>query len=334
MWSAVDLREIRVFLTLAEELHFGRTAERLQLTSSRVSQILRELEVKLGAQLVHRTSRRVELTARGERFRDQVAGAHEQLMGVLEQAHGESAELTGTLRLGLLTPVVEGPHLPAISRRFERRHPECAVEVSRAPYGDAFESLRRGEFDLLASWLPHGQPDVVVGPKLTRERLFLGVAEDHPLARREQVSVEDIADYRVVPMEEVQPSELVERWVPRQTPSGRTIHRLRVPFGRMARDDPGELRAQISWWIRTGKIVLPAMEPVRAIHGPGIVWVPISDMQPLSSALVWLRGASNRRLRDFVRVAEEVLRAAKERPSADGRPPRLTQTRRAQSDAR
>ena len=49
MWQAVELRELRLFLTLAEELHFGRTAERLQLTPSRVSQSLRALEDKLGA---------------------------------------------------------------------------------------------------------------------------------------------------------------------------------------------------------------------------------------------------------------------------------------------
>jgi DNA-binding transcriptional LysR family regulator len=307
MWSTVELREITLFLTLGEELHFGRTAERLGLTSSRVSQTLRELEAKLGGRLVHRTSRHVELTARGERFREEVAELHEGLMAALERTHDEGRVLAGVLRLGLLTPVVDGPHMPAIISAFERRNPGCQVEISRAPYGDAFTSLRRGEFDLLATWLPHGQPDLVEGPTLTREALFLGVAEDHPLAERDEVSIEDVADYRVVPMEEVQPEELVERWVPRATPSGRPIRRLRVPFAQMARDDPGELRARISWWIRTGRIVLPAMEPIRTIHGPGIVWVPISDMPPLRSALVWLRGESNDRLREFARVARGVL---------------------------
>jgi DNA-binding transcriptional LysR family regulator len=56
MWLAVELREIRAFIVLADELHFARTAERLQLTPSRVSQIIRELERKLGVQLVRRTS--------------------------------------------------------------------------------------------------------------------------------------------------------------------------------------------------------------------------------------------------------------------------------------
>jgi DNA-binding transcriptional LysR family regulator len=307
MWSTVELREIRLFLTLAEELHFARTAERLEITPSRVSQTLRELEAKLGGRLVHRTSRHVELTARGERFREDVAELHEGVMSALQRTYDEGSELNGVLRIGLLTPTVDGPHMPAISRAFERRHPECRVELSRAPYGDAFQSLRRGDFDLLASWLPHGQPDLVVGPTLTREALFLGVAADHPLAERDEVSIEDVAEYRVVPMEEVQPEELVERWIPRVTPNGRTINRLRVPFAQMARDDPGELRGRISWWIRTGRIVHPAMEAVRAIHGPGIVWVPIADMQPLSSALVWLRGESNDRARELARIAREVL---------------------------
>ncbi|HEV8206546.1 MAG TPA: LysR family transcriptional regulator, partial [Acidimicrobiia bacterium] len=71
----VELREIKVFLTLAEELHFGRTAERLGLTQSRVSQSLRSLERKLGEQLVRRTSRRVALTTPGERFRAEVGPA-------------------------------------------------------------------------------------------------------------------------------------------------------------------------------------------------------------------------------------------------------------------
>ena len=62
MWRAVELRELRVFLVLAEELHFGRTADRLGLTQSRVSQSIRDLERKLGLHLAARTSRRVVLT--------------------------------------------------------------------------------------------------------------------------------------------------------------------------------------------------------------------------------------------------------------------------------
>jgi DNA-binding transcriptional LysR family regulator len=309
MWSAVELREVRTFLVLAEESHFGRTAERLELTPSRVSQILRELEAKLGAKLVHRTSRRVELTARGERLRDELAGPHHELMSVLERAHSEVRALAGTVRLGLLTPVIEGPYLPSVTSTFERRHPECRVEVIRAPYGDAFDHLRRGELDLLISWLPHGQPDLTVGPTLAREPRVLAVGQDHPLARRNEVSLEDIADYKTLPQEEVMPEAMADAWIPHTTPNGRTIRRLRVPFGQMAQHDPAQLRQQMSWWIRTGDVVYPSVAPVHAILGSGIVYVPIADMPPLRSAMVWPRGATNPRLRAFVRVARDVLGA-------------------------
>src|ERR671918_1834641 len=103
MWQTVELRELRLFLTLAEELHFGRTAEALQLTPSRVSQSLRALEHKLGGQLVHRTSRRVQLTPFGERFLRDVRPALEQLDSVLERSHVAAQGLSGTLRLGLVS---------------------------------------------------------------------------------------------------------------------------------------------------------------------------------------------------------------------------------------
>jgi DNA-binding transcriptional LysR family regulator len=319
MWENVELRELRTFLVLAEELHFGRTAERLRVTPSRVSQSLRSLESKLGGQLVHRTSRRVELTALGERFREEMGAAHDQLAAVLEDTHDETHTLQGTLQVGLLTPVIEGPHLPAITEAFGRRHPECHVEFSIPTYGEQFEHLRRGEVDLLLSWLPHAQSDLVNGPILTRKPRVLAVARDHPLARRSKVSLEEIADYHTLPVEEVFPKDLAETWIPRRTPSGRTIHRLDVPFGQLARDNPSHLRQQMSWWIQTGMIVYPTTAGTDAILGPNIMYVPIADMPRLKAALTWPRRANNPRTRDFVRTAREVLRArraAADRPKS------------------
>src|SRR3712207_9415923 len=86
MWRAVELRELRVFLVLAEELHFGRTADRLGLTQSRVSQSVRDLERKLGLHLAARTSRRVVLTPDGERFRRDAGRALDALEDVLRAA--------------------------------------------------------------------------------------------------------------------------------------------------------------------------------------------------------------------------------------------------------
>ena len=69
MWPPVELRELHVFLTTAEELHFGRAADRLQINPSRVSQVIRQLEDKVGGRLFERTSRRVALTPWGSGWR-------------------------------------------------------------------------------------------------------------------------------------------------------------------------------------------------------------------------------------------------------------------------
>src|SRR3990170_1600135 len=100
MIDVVELRELRVFPALADELHFGRTAERLGLTQSRVSQSLRGLEHKLGGRLFHRTSRRVSLTVAGESFREDIGAAYGELIDALRRAHSTNHHVSGAVRLG------------------------------------------------------------------------------------------------------------------------------------------------------------------------------------------------------------------------------------------
>ena len=300
MWEAVDLRELRVFLTLAEELHFGRTAQRLTLTPSRVSQSLRSLEMKLGGQLVHRTSRRVELTALGTQFNNEAAVAYEHLIEVLKQTHDSNRSFEGTLQVGLLTGPSAGPRFGAIIDAFADSHPDCRVEVSQVSWDDPFEQLRRGEIDAMTSWLPLAQPDLVVGPTLSRQSRVVAVAHHHPLASRDRISVEDLADYRVARFAEL-PSELHEAWIPSRTPSGRVIPC--IPLSPPDRDMVG-----FAMRVARGELVHPTAASIAPYLGDfNIVFVPITDLPPLRSGLVWRRGTTDPRLRAFIGVAREVL---------------------------
>jgi DNA-binding transcriptional LysR family regulator len=180
MWSTVELREIRVFLTLAEELHFARAAERLRLTPPRVSQTLRELEAKVGGELLSRTSRSAALTELGERFLAEVRAPYDELSHALEQTARTNQSLGGSLRVGMLAANSGGPHFTEIVEAFERLHPQCDVRVSEVFFTDPLGPLRRSEIDLMATRLPIEQPDIVVGPILAREPRVLAVAADHP----------------------------------------------------------------------------------------------------------------------------------------------------------
>ena len=313
MWESVELREIRVFLTLAEELHFGRSAERLGLTTSRVSQSLRQLEHKLGGQLLHRTSRRVALTPLGERFLADAAPAYEQLAGVLERTHAANGSLEGTLRLGLLYPTAGGPHLNTIIGAFEDCYPRCEVLLTELLLDDPLGPLRRGEVDVIATRLPLARPDLVVGPILTQESRVLQIARHHPLAGRDQVSIDDVADYHVIPLNSF-PAETVEAVIPQATPSGKPIRRRRL---RRTPRTPYEVQALIA----RGTVVHPTVGSFAEYYGhPDITHIPIGDMPPSTSGLVWRRHNTDPRLREFVRVTREVLRAG--RPTGRGaRPP-------------
>ena len=299
MWESVELREIRVFLTLAEELHFGRTAQRLGLTQSRVSQTLRQLERKMGGQLLYRTSRRVSLTPLGERFRARAGEAHQQLADALRHTHQGNGHWPGPLRLGTFEPCSAGPYLTSIISTFEAEHPECEVEVSEITHGtDPLEALRSAAVQLLAIRLPLDAADLAIGPVLAREDRVLAVAHTHPLADRPTVTLEDVADYPVTDCFGVPPT-IMHAFVPTSTPSGRPIRRIdRSPV------KPFEVASLVA----RGKIVHPTVPSFADFFGqPEITYRPLTGLPPLESGLVWRRGERDPRVAGFVRVAAAVL---------------------------
>ena len=117
--AEIELRELRLFLVLAAELHFGRTAERLGLTTSRVSQSLRSLERKLGGRrLLSRTSRVVTLTPAGEELRDELTVAVAGLDATLGRAQVRGAG-PGLIRVGVLNAASGSAVLNEAITRFE-----------------------------------------------------------------------------------------------------------------------------------------------------------------------------------------------------------------------
>src|SRR5919109_4564091 len=303
MWETVELRELRVFLALAEELHFGRTAERLQLTPSRVSQSVRGLEHKLGAQLAHRTSRRVQLTSFGRQVVNEVGPAYAQLTGALERLGTTARSVEGTIRLGVFSGPASGPRLLDVVSAFHALHPECEVEIVQLRWDDPLEQLRTGDVELMVSWLPLHQPDLVVGPTVSRGSRALAVVPDHPLAARDHVTVEDLADFRVAHFDGW-PRELHEAWIPATTPSGRSIPYTRIPAGERS-------ALEIATRVARGELVHPTASSAARYLGPvELTAVPIKGLPLFRSALIWRRGTNEAKVREFIRVARAVLNKA------------------------
>lgn len=283
---------------MAEELHFGRAAERLQITPSYVSQTIRTLEAKLGGRLFERSSRRVQLTPLGEEMRQRTRPAYEQLQRACLDVGERARGVAGTLRLGQYVYRAGEPSLHQIIKVFESRHPGCQVRVTETPVApDPLDGLRRGEVDMLVLRPVH-DPDVQVGPVLAREPRLLAVAVDHQLAERKSVDVEDLADYTTTDVPAVS-REIMDEFSPPHTPSGRPIERAEL-------HSITEAVARVA----TGELVHPTVPAFfEAFPDPRVTAIPIRDLPPAETVLLWLAANHSPKVRAFAACAGDVLAA-------------------------
>ena len=277
----VELRELRLFLVLAEEVHFGRAAERLGLTTSRVSQTVRALERKLGGQqLFRRTSRVVELTDAGRALHAELALAVAGLDRVLRTARFRGSG-PGVVRVGLLNAASGVGVLSRAIERFEATYAGATVQLSTTPFDDRLGPLRRREVDLAVTRLPLHQPDIVVGPVLSAayQRVVM-VGRTHPLAARADLSVEDLADHDVRRPHGLT-AEQAEATCPTRTPSGRPIRFV---------DAPVNDNAELLYLLARGRLAHPTVAPfAEHFQHPDVITVPLRDMPPSTCALARLK---------------------------------------------
>jgi DNA-binding transcriptional LysR family regulator len=291
----VELRDIEIFLTLAEELHFGRTAERLHVTPARVSQAIKKQERTIGAELFERTSRVVRLTPVGEQLREELQVGYRQIRNAIGGVAAAARGVSGTVRVGFSGPWC-GDLVVKAAEAFRDRHPACAVQIVERLLADRFGPLRAGEIDLQLTEFPADEPDIVNGPILFRERRALQVPLGHPLAARESVTLEDYGDCEVIVLANV-PDYFVDHHVPRRTPSGRPIRRglAAISF------------QEVQSLIAAGRGVQPVSLRAAVYHSrPDTVIVPFDDAPPIEYGFTWLTGGDTAKIQAFVRTVLDV----------------------------
>jgi DNA-binding transcriptional LysR family regulator len=285
----VEQGEIEVFLALADELHFGRTAQRLNLSQPRVSQLLRSLERRIGGRLFERTSRRVSLTALGTRLLEGAQPAYDGLVHALTDARN----LARGLRLGFLGPY--GSSLDAAIAAHHRQHPDCRIRLTQLAWTDVFGPLRRAELDLQVCLWPVEQPDLQVGPVIAEFPRMVAIARSHPFATRPSLDLEDLAEVKIIaPSPEVPPELQRTFWPPARTPGGRPIERG------IAAHTEQEMLSLVAHG--SGAFVTTTAMPSRFSH-PDVSFVPLTGMPPARAVLVWHADSPNPRVTDFARLA-------------------------------
>jgi DNA-binding transcriptional LysR family regulator len=185
----VELRQLRYFVTVAEELHFGRAAERLHIVQPAVSQQVRRLERELGVTLLERTTRSVSLTEAGGRFLPHARA----VLAAADRAGDSVAEFrpAGALvRLG--TSEGLGDRLDALLRAFTRLAPSARLELVHAPTQQRLQRVRDGSLDatiVRGSW-PGSGLDFI---PLWTDEVLVALPAAHPLAASEVVAFADLA---------------------------------------------------------------------------------------------------------------------------------------------
>ena len=293
----MELRDIEIFLTLAEELHFGRTAERLRVSQARVSQSIKQQERRIGGALFERSSRSVRLTPLGERLRDRLAAGYGEIMAGIAEATAAARGQSGTLTVG--TYDNQSQEIAAVLDLFRQRHPGCELRMREIVPTDPFAGLRAGRVDIAMLWMPVREPDLVVGPELFTESLVLAVAPDHPLAGREQVEMEVLGDYPVVSPDGPIPDYLWAAHTPPVTPSGRPI-RTGVTISTLA---------EAFTVIAAGRVVSPIgaySAASRMRHD--IKFLPITDSPVMRYAPVWRGAGETPLIRAFLEAARDAQR--------------------------
>ncbi|MGK5553269.1 LysR family transcriptional regulator [Actinomadura kijaniata] len=273
----MELRDIEIFLVLAEELHFGRTAERLHVTPSRVSHVIKKAERRIGGPLFERTSRTVRLTPLGKRLRDDLLPAHLRIQQAVDRAVAEARGIIGTLRVGYSTPWCADLAFRAVGV-FRDRYADCTVRIQEIQFDDPFGPLRRGELDLQISEFPAHAPGVIEGPVLFRVPRALMVPAGHPLAGRDGVSMEDLAEIPLMRPGGDVPKYLLNLHVPTHTPMGRPVPH--GPSYTFWSEVPALVAAGLG-----GSIV--AARAARYHDRPGIAFVPFQDGPPLEYGVLW-----------------------------------------------
>ncbi len=308
MWRDVELRDLRIFLVLAGELHFGRTAERMGISQPGVSEAVRVLESRLGVKVFDRTSRRVRLTPAGEELR----GALVPALGALERALAQVSELSqavrGLLRVGFVL-TTEGPALSRLVAAFQARYPACEVRLAEVETFDAYRPLRRGDIDVLCNWLAVDEPDLVARAAFASYQRALVVASTHRLAGQQVVSVEDLAGQEVVLLPPSTPAAVYDLLIPPRTPSGRPIRRTQ----------PAQTVNEVLSLVARGRIVHPTSSTIPIFNRDDVTLIPIGDLPPLPLGLVWCASRENPRIRAFNDVARSMT-AFEQRPG----PPQAT----------
>jgi DNA-binding transcriptional LysR family regulator len=291
----VEMRHLRAFVALAEELHFGRASQRLYLTQPALSQTLRQLEASVGGRLVERTTRSVALTANGLAFLADARAVIAAYDGALARAARAARQEQGILRVGYqIGAALE--IAPIVLRAYAERYPSVSVELQEFDFGEPFAGLDVGLVDVAFVKMPL-EDERLAYEFLEHETIFAGLAPQHPLAQRTSIAIAEILDDPIVAAPRAA-GPWRDFWLAMEYRGGKAPKVVLE-----AANFDSELQA-----VAVGKaITITSLATTKYYARPGVVFVPIHDLPPVTVVLAWFADATSQLTEALVEVTRSVL---------------------------
>ncbi len=295
MNTGIDLRQLRYFVCLADELHFGRAAERLGMAQAPLSQQIKLLESRLGVQLFQRTTRRTRLTSAGDTLLRHARDLLDGLDRAVAHTRAMAGETTGRI-------VVAGVHialshvLPAILAEFRQSWPAVIVDVVPLGTGEQLRTLETGEINI-AFIRPTEQAGFMQMEVLASEGFLAVLPKGHRLCAKPALALRDFAGEWLVgyaPILGAYYANIVSTELQRAGVSPRVIQECTTTTA---------IATQVASGL--GVAILPSW--IANIHSPFLEYRPVTDLQgTIDLAVAWPTGETSPLVLDFIATARRV----------------------------
>ncbi|MFF3256108.1 LysR family transcriptional regulator [Actinacidiphila glaucinigra] len=284
----LDLRKLRYFVAVAEELHFGRAAERLHIAQPVLSRQIRSLEDDVGAEVFDRDRRGTLLTPAGEQLLEDAVPLLASAQALIRRVKA-AAQDTPTLTIGFMPGITVTPAMVA----FTAHHPHVNVRLLRTSWDNQVEVLLDGRADVSVVRLPIDQHGLQVQPLFQEPRVVV-LPVGHRLANRPSLMIDDLASEHLL-----QDSDAVPEWrdVAVELRGGR---RPEVPVIHQVEEKLELVAAGV------GICVLP-LSTANFYTRPDVVPLPVEALGPNEVALAWVASRHSPLIHDFAEAAAETL---------------------------
>jgi len=291
----MELRQLRYFVAVAEEAHFGRAAQRLHMSQPPLSMQIKGLEAELGVELLNRSTRQVKLTDAGRVFLERSRAILGAVKEAQDAARGTEHGAQGQLHVGFISSATLSLLPPSI-RLFRERFGGVELELKELTSAQQVDALYADEIEVGLVRLPMRAPSMRFEPVL-EERLVVALPSGHALEKRDMVSLEAIADLplifftrQLIPGFHAQIVELFQRVGAFPRVAQHAVH-LQTIVGLVASG--------------IGIAILPGS--AERVSREGVVYRAL-DVPDATSwmGLAWIEGSDSTLVKNFVRTVREV----------------------------